>query len=514
MESNVTMSSVQNGRNVGRRAAAGGAWLLGARLAQQGVLLIQVAVLARLLDPKAFGLVGLADLAAQAIGVLVYTGYEFALVQRPDLEEIDIHTAWWVMLGRYLVIGAGLMLLSGPISRFYRVPEATPILMAIGAIQVMQGLASPSPILLRRGMRFRRLFQLDVGSAAVGLAVGVAAALALRTVWALVLARLATTLTLIVLSYRLDPYRPRRRFSCSSFRQLSAYGRWMLGSAILAFVFWQGSNALAGAMFGVVALGIYQMAARFGLLANSLFAEVFQGALMPAYALLQGDEARVSTAFVSTLGFAAMVLVGITALIALGLPRLLIVVLGEQWAEAAALVPVVAAAGGMHAMLRTGAPLYLGTGHPRFLFLIDLVQALTMVVLLYPLGRLLGLVGLPCAILAGTLCALPVWWHGVRQATSCTLQQVSIALATPLLGAAAMVGVFSAGATARFAHAGSAAGVAWHIVLIVAAVLGYVAVIGLCQRVIPRYAPLVDLRDALRGMLGGRRPGAGLVQSP
>ena len=59
MESNVTMPSVQNGRNVGRRAAAGGAWLLGARLAQQGVLLIQVAVLARLLDPKAFGLVGL-----------------------------------------------------------------------------------------------------------------------------------------------------------------------------------------------------------------------------------------------------------------------------------------------------------------------------------------------------------------------------------------------------------------------------------------------------------------------
>ena len=131
-------NSAQDGRDVGERAVAGSIWLLGSRLGQQGVLLIQVAVLARLLDPTAFGLVGLADLAAQAIAVFVYTGYEFALIQKSDLREIDIHTAWWVMLARYVAIGGCLMALAGPIARFYRVPEAIPVLRAIGAIQAQE----------------------------------------------------------------------------------------------------------------------------------------------------------------------------------------------------------------------------------------------------------------------------------------------------------------------------------------------------------------------------------------
>ncbi len=493
--------AVWDGQDVGRRAAAGGAWLLGARLAQQGVTLVQVAVLARLLDPQAFGLVALADLAAQAIGVFVYTGYEFALVQKPDLQEIDVHTAWWVMLGRYLVIGACLMLLAGPIARFYHAPEAAPVLVAIGAIQVIQGLASPSPILLRRGMRFRSLFRLDVGSATAGLAVGVVTAFALRTVWALVLARLATTVTLIVLSYRLDPYRPRRRFSRQSFRQLSAYGKWVLGAAILSFVFSQGSSALSGVMFGVAALGLYQMAARFGLLASTQFSEVLQGALMPAYSLMQADKARVSAAFVSAISLAAMLLVGVTALIAFGLPRVLTSVLGEQWSQAAALVPVIAAAGGVQSMLRTGAPLFLGTGQPQALFLVDLIQAVTMVLLLYPLGHLLGLPGLPCAMLGGGLCALPAWWHGVRHTTSCTLRQVGTALAPPLLGAAIVAVVFGVGRMAPVSRVGSGAEMAWHLALIVVAGVGYISVIGLCQGRISHYAPLMGLRNAFGAML-------------
>lgn len=514
MEPDVTATNpAQDGQEVGRRAVAGSVWLLGARLAQQAVILIQVAVLARLLDPKAFGLVGVADLAVQAIGVFIYTGYEFALIQKPNLEDIDIHTAWWVMLGRYLAIGGCLAVLAEPIARFYRVPEAAPVLIAIAAIQVIQGFASPSPVLLRRSMRFQRVFQLDVGSAAVGLVIGVMAAFVLRNVWALVLARLSTIAALLVLSYRLDSYRPQRHFSRQSLQQLSAYGQWMLGSAILSFIFWQGSSALSGVMFGVAALGLYQMAGRFGLLANTLFAEVFQGALMPAYSLLQEDRARVSAAFVSALSLAAMLLVGITALIAFGLPRLLIALLGEQWTQTATLVPVVAVAGGTHAMLRSGAPLFLGTGQPRSLFLIDLVQAVVMVILLYPLGRLFGLVGLPCAILGGMLCALPVWWHGVKRATSCTPRQVGIALATPLLGAAIMAAVFSVGRVPSVAHTDSGAGIVWHMALIVAAVLGYGGAISLSQRVIPRYAPLAELRGALGSLLRRHRRPAGLVRS-
>lgn len=286
--------------------------------------------------------------------------------------------------------------------------------MAIGAIHVMQGLAIPSPVLLRRGMRFRRLFPLDVGSAA-GLAVGVAAALALRTVWALVLARLATVVALVALSYAVDAHRPRRRFSGHSFRQLSAYGRWILGSAILSFIFWQGSNALSGVMFGVAALGLYQMAGRFGLLANSLFAEVLQG--------------------------------------------------GHDGAPAVSL----------------GAASWPGWPALR-----------------YPWGN---------ALRSSRLVARCETRLHVPAATD------RCRAGGALLGAAALTIVFHIGAMAPVAQSDSPVGLAWHVVLIVICSLCYAGAIGICQLVIPRYAPLAELRCALGKLSPDPRHATGLVQS-
>jgi O-antigen/teichoic acid export membrane protein len=483
---------------LGQRTVAGGVWLSASRLTQQGVSLIQITILARLLDPRAFGLVGLANLATTAIGVFVYTGFEFALIQKPDLQEADIHTAWWVVLGRYLAIGGGLALLANPIAHLYQTPEAVPVLIAYALIQPIQGFVSPSTTLFRRNMQFRKVFALEAGSALAGLIVGVMAAIVLRNVWALVLAYLATTVSLLLLSYALHPYRPRWYFSRDSFKEFSHYGQWILGSAILTFVYSQGSSAFSGWMFGVAALGLYQMAARFALLPSTQLSDVIQSALMPAYSLIQEDKDWVSRAFLKALGLTAMLIMGMTALFALGLPRLLILLLGDRWIQAVSLVPAIAIAGGAQAMLRTGSPLYLGTGHPRFQFLSDLVQAVVTALLLYPLGRLYGLVGLPFAVLGGVLCALPVWWLGVRQSTTCTLRDVISVFLPATLGVGMMTIVFSIGQIPAISHPDSPVGIIWHVVLISVAGLGFLVTIGICQRMTPHYSPLTELQSIVK----------------
>jgi O-antigen/teichoic acid export membrane protein len=483
---------------LGQRTIAGSVWMSAARLVQQAVTLIQIAVLARLLDPNAFGLVGLADLATQAIGIFVYTGYEFALIQKPTLEEVDIHTAWWIMLGRHLVISGCLGLLAGPIARLYRTPQVVPVLVAMALIQPIHGLASPAMVLFRRDMQFRRVFELDVYSAVVGLVVGIIAALVLRNVWALVVVRLVTSTTLVFLSYLRHPYRPQLRFSVHSFRQLSSYGGWMLGAAILSFVYAQGSNAFSGWMFGATALGLYQMASRFALWPCTQLGEVLRAAVMPAYSQIQNDRDRVSKVFLKTLSVMAIPILGVTALIALGLPRLLILVLGEQWVESAPLLPIIAIAGGMRAMLRTGSPLFLGVGRPRFEFFMDLTQAGLMALLLYPLGRLYGVFGLPFAIVLGALCAVPAWWLGVRQSTTCTALEVSKAVAPALLGVGVMTLVFLVGQAPEATRADSALGVIWHMALIGIASVGFVASILIGQSIVPDYSPLAELQRMVR----------------
>jgi O-antigen/teichoic acid export membrane protein len=489
-----------------RRTVAGGGWLFGSRLATQVTGLIQVTILARLLDPKAFGLISLAYLAATAIGVFLYTGYEFALIQKPSLEEDDVHTAWWVILGRYLILGMCLLVLASPIAHLYKSPEAVPVLVAIALIQPIYGLSSPSLTLFRRGMEFRKVFGVELASALTGLVVGVITAIVLHNVWSLVLAYLASAVTLLILSYALHPYRPKWRFSRHSFRQLSSYGQWVLAAGILAFVSTQGSSAFAGWMFGVAALGVYQLAGRFALLLSAQFGDVILSVVMPAYSVIQGERDRLSGAFLKTLATTAMIIFGVTALVALGLPRLLILLVGRQWIAAAALVPAFAIAGGAQAMLRTGSALFLGTGRPRSQFYMDLVQALVIALLLYPLGRLYGLPGLPFAMLGGALCTLPVLWIGVRRSTTCTLRDVGRTLVPASFGVAAIILVFYCGQVPAIAHYGSIIGIIWHIFVISIAGIAFLAITSIAQRTMLHYSPLVEFGTVLGSAWRHRTP--------
>lgn len=488
-------------RDLGQRTFAGSIWLFTLRVSQQGVTLVQLTVLGRLLNPDDFGLMGIASLATQALAVFVYTGYEYALVQRMELREEDIHTAWWVMLGRRLLIGIALVLLAYPIAQFYRAPDAIPILVAMGAAQCVVGLTSPAASLMQRDLQYRRLFNYYIWSGLVGLLVGITATFLLRNVWALVLGAWSSSVAQVVLSYHLHPYRPRWCFSMQSFRQLSSYGKWMLGSAILWFAFSQGANAFSGWMFGVAALGSYQMASRFALLPSTQIGEVIVGTAFPAYSLIQDDVSRVSKAFLRVLSLSGLFVFGLTALLALALPGLLVLILGEKWNQAAALVPVIAVAGGVMAMLRTASPLYLAIGRPHHQFAMDLVQTAVMLCLLYPLGNRFGIIGLPFATLAGAVSAIPIWWFCVRSATDCTFREVGAVLLPPFVGVIVIILVFQFGQLPVFPANGAVLAIVWQFTLIFLAMTGFAFMVWVMQRILPGYEPLTDLRrNLLQGL--------------
>ena len=487
--------TLESAHDLGHRTLAGGSWLFFSRLGQKGLFLIQISVLARLLDPRAFGLMDLANLAATAIGIFIYTGVEFALIQKPDLKNDDIHTAWWVMLGRHSLIAVTLAILANSISVFFKSPEAVPVLVAFALMQPILGLISASPILLQRNLQFRKLFFMESGSSLLGLFIGIIAALFLHNVWALVFSLLSTHLTYLLLSYMLHPYRPKWVISRACIHKFTGYGLWALGSNILWFVSSQGSSAFAGWMFGMTALGLYQMAARFALFPSIHLNAVFESALMPAYSMIQDDRNRLSQAFLKSISLASTVIMGITALVALGLPHLLTLLLGDHWAEASSLVMPIAIAGGAQSLLRTGTPLYFGTGHPRFQFLLDLVQAITTVLFLWPLGRAFGLLGLPFGMLGGALCSIPIWGFGIRRTTNCSLVDIFRSLIPPVVGVGTMFMVFFIGQGPGLTETKALFAIFWHFTLIGISAFAFLLIIELGQRFIPNYAPLSDLKS-------------------
>lgn len=483
------------GNDLGQRTLAGGTWLFASRLTQNVINLIQVATLARLLDPKAFGLMDVGNLSILCLSVFTFTGFESAVIQKPKLELDDVHTAWWVLFGRSIAIAMALALLAKPIANLYRSSEVVPILLAMAAMQPVLGLVSASPILFQRNMEFHKIFKLEVGSGAVGLLVGIIAAFILRNVWALILALLSNHVSYFLFSYMLHPYRPRWRFNRACFRGFSSYGRWILGSTICWYASSQGPSAFCGMVFGVTALGLYQMAARFALFPTFYLSEVIGSALMPAYSQIQEDKDRLSKAFLRSIGLSSTLIIGITTLVVLGLPPLLTLILGVRWVESVSLVPALAVAGGAQALMRTGYPLYLATGRPRFQFVLDLVQTAVMAALLFPFGNLFGLAGLPFAMIVGTMCSLPIWWVGIRQCTSCAFKNVFIVIIPAGIGMVAIILVFFIGQMAIISQARSVISILWHLGLIGISALAFLKTIDITQRLVPNYSALTDLKS-------------------
>jgi len=481
------LTSVQN---LGSRTIRGTSWLVLGKGYQQLLLLFKVTILGRLLGPEEFGLVGIALLTVQFLNTFTHTGFASALIQQPNLDDRDISTAWWVLLGRGTFIALVLFLLSPWIAALFKEPKAIPVLRAFGGIQFLLAFASIGLVLLSKSLEFNKLFKYEAWSSTVELVVAVIIALWYRNVWALVGGILAGTLVRVVLSYVIYPYFPRFTFDMRSAINLFKFGQWLLFGAIMFYIFSRAADAMSGIMFGVAALGIYQMASRFALLPTSQIGELSFNAIFPAYSLIQNDAEKLQQTFLKVLQISSLVIFPLTALMIVVVGPILPLVLGAKWAEVVNLVPGVALGGMIQAMVRTGAPLFMAQGKPRLLFAVDLVSALGVLICIYPFSKYFGLAGLAWGYAAGLTLGVPLWWRLVQSQSGLSAREIMVAIFPTLLASALLatiieipVKMFLSDHILWFFLSGLA-------ILSIIGVILFLILIILMERFVPGYKPI------------------------
>jgi O-antigen/teichoic acid export membrane protein len=127
--------------------------------------------------------------------------------------------------------------------------------------------------------------------------VAVVAAIVLRSVWALVLGLLAEKVVSIIVSYLIHPYRPHLSKDIEKAKELFGFGRWILGSSILAFVGKHIDDIFVGRVLSAMALGFYQMAYRISNMLETEITQVISSVAFPAYAKIQDQQTRLQKAY-------------------------------------------------------------------------------------------------------------------------------------------------------------------------------------------------------------------------
>lgn len=349
------------------RVVKGGFWVFAIRIIDRIFYLIRLVILARILAPQDFGLLGIAMLTMLTLETFTQTGFQAALIQKKENIESYLNTAWTTMIIRGIILFSILYFIAPYAADFFKSPEAEPIIQVIGFSFLIQAFTNIGVIYFQKELEFNKQFVYQLSGTLADFIVAVSIALILRNVWALVFGLLAGNLVRFIVSYLVHPYRPRISFNFDKVKELSGFGKWVLGSSILVFLITQGDDIFVGKLLGVTMLGFYQMAYRISNMPATEITHLITQVTFPAYSKLQSDIPKLKEAYLKVLQVTAFLSFPIAGLIFALAPDFTKIFLGEKWMPMVPAIQVLVLWGLIRSLGATTGPVFYSMGNPKII---------------------------------------------------------------------------------------------------------------------------------------------------
>jgi len=425
--------------SLSRKVVKGGIWVFALQFINRGLGFVRTIILARLLAPSDFGLLGIAMLAIATLETFSQTGFQTALMQKKENVESYLDIAWTASAIRGVLIFL-ILFLSAPLAAtFFNSPQATLVIKVIAVSTLLSGFRNIGILFFQKELEFNKQFIYELSATLVDLTIAITLAFMLRSVWALVWGGLAGNFVRLFMSYVLHSYRPHIRFEATKFKELFGFGRWVLGSSILVFLVAQGDDIFVGKMLGVTALGLYQMAYLISNLPATEITHVISQVTFPAYSKLQYDLQRLRGAYLDTLQLTAFVSMPIAGGIFVLAPEFTRIFLGEKWMLMVPAIQVLVLAGLVRSIAATTGPIFYGIGRPRIDTMWQVIRLIVLIALIYPFTLRWGILGASIAVLFSILVSTFGFSFMVIKITGCELKHFGKMVVLPLLYSIIMI---------------------------------------------------------------------------
>ncbi|TWT89732.1 Teichuronic acid biosynthesis protein TuaB [Pseudobythopirellula maris] len=380
-------------------------WSALSKYGAQGVQFIVSIVLARLLAPEYFGLLGMATVVTGFLRTFRNLGFTSAIVQRKEVTQELLSTLFWVNMALCVVVGVVMMAIAPLAGSMYGEPLVTWIIIALTPTLLFTGLMTIPAAMLQREMAFRDLAVREIGGVIVSGATGVVLALAGWGVWALVAASLAGAFAQTVLICWLEPFRPGLVWDSQGLKESLSFGLNITGFRIFNYFARNADNLIIGLFLGPAALGFYALAYRLMLLPRDSVSAVVTRVLFPKLSRSQGDDEQLADKYLRACGAIACLTFPLMTALAILADPFVRVVLGEKWLPAAPLLMILAPIGMLHSIQTTVGQLYLAKGRSGLMFVWGVISSMIFVAS-FLIGIPWGVKGVACSYAVANLLLL------------------------------------------------------------------------------------------------------------
>ena len=309
----------------------GVAWNFIEKVLMRGASFVIGIILARLLSPSDFGLIGMLAIFVAISNVFIEGGLAKALIQRKDCQDIDFSTAFVANVSMSLVIYVVLFLTAPLIADFYDEPILTDITRILSLNFVLGSFNIVQRAKLMANVDFKSLAQINVISTIVSGIVGIAMAYYGWGVWSLVGQTLCSTIVLLLLFPFYSKWRPSIKFSPNSFRQLFGFGSKLMATGVYSVILNNISTICIGRFYKSNQLGFYTRASQFSEIISSTMFDVLGNVTFPVLSHLQDDREKLVSVYRKSLFITAMLIFPLMILCALLSRPMVIILLTEKW---------------------------------------------------------------------------------------------------------------------------------------------------------------------------------------
>jgi O-antigen/teichoic acid export membrane protein len=460
-----------------RRVVKAGLWAFVMRVTIRASQLIRTVILARLLLPDDFGLMGIAVITLLFLEMLSKTGFRNALVQMEGDAEEYMDTAWTVEVIRGAAMAALVAVGAPLVGAFFGSPEVVPIVRVMALTALLNGLTNIAIVRFDRNLEFSRVFRFEVAQRVTEVVVAIAAAFVVRSVWALVIGAVVGSVARVIASFLLAPRRPRLHIDRRQAKEMYSYGRWIYGTNLADYFGGELDDILVGRIAGTGPLGLYRMAYTLSQSVVTEIAQTTNQVVFPAFARLKAAGGDVVGGLLHSAHFVSFLAMPMAMSFVVAGHGIVQVLLGDNWLETVVPLAVLAVAGAVFAVVAVVATLFEGIGRPEVATWSSLARVVGLAVVIYPAVSRWGLVGASWAVLLANVLSVIPLLRPTRQYTGERFRDLVVAVAWPI-AISAVAGVLLHGFIGAIGGIGTFGELALAAVVAVVAYLALVAVAG------------------------------------
>ena len=366
--------------NLRQRATKGFFWSAIQKWGRAAITTVFFVVLSRLLTPEAFGLVALATIFTDFVEIFLDQGSSAAIVQRADVEQGHLDTAFWMSILTGILLTVGSIAASGLVADFFNEPRIASVLSWLSLGFILNALSTTQLAILQRKLAFKSLAARSLAATTVGGVVGISMAFAGFGVWSLVGQNLVRAVAAAIILWRSSDWRPGFNVSKKHYKELFSFGVSIVGNNVLNVLIRRSDDFLIGYFLGPTLLGFYTVGYRLLLIIIRLVTEVTNTVAFPTFSRIQHAPERMRGAFykvtqyTSLLSFPVFIGLGVLA------PELVPALFGAQWAPSIPVMQVLSMIGILQSVLFFNGSVIRASGKPSWELGIMLLNAVCSVI--------------------------------------------------------------------------------------------------------------------------------------